>query len=385
MGPKALNITQWSRIAAQSSKFSAIPRRTFSTTPAWQKPGKKLPYTQSINSNPLGVVPVFEKTSSTELDDLLTIIRETIMMPAYLSQTQQDLVSKPKFRQMLINDEVIANIGGEKFRLKYIDTQHGRPRPKKALLDAVDLCNEKDMDIIPGLLEGIHKSQNKLVAKPWVFKRIISKLGKANREDVLVRCVQQVESTGLRLGNENCASLVTRAFLRKAKKSEDEHAVKKSLKWAEMTLDSLEDPKHNSGTKGVPDPCASPEVVAPVLELAALQAKRTGDAEDVRKVEQYAQRLLSIWQNAAEAPTDGGLGVANVWLCDSALVIYRAATTAAEALGSDSQTAKELNKRASTLKESATTAYKTVKGTEWEQAQTRVGVTLYEEIFGVEL
>jgi hypothetical protein len=384
MGPKAVNLWQWSRMAGQSSKFSSIPRRTFSTSPAWHKAGKKLLATLRIIANLLGVVPVFEKSSSTELDDLLTVIRETIIMPGYLSKTQQDLIYQPKHRQMLINDEVIANIGGEKFRLKYLDTQHVRPSPKRALIKAIKCFKDEDIAMLPRLLEGINKSHTKVMTRAQVVRLIIEKLMLGKREDILVQLMQQADSTGFRLRNEMCARIIMLKFLEKAQDSEGGQATSKALKWAETTLENLDDPKHAIGQSDLPDPRYEPEVIAPVVELAALQAKQSGDAEDLAKVDRYAQRLLSIWRNAPEAPADDKLGKLNTWLADTALTLCSASNAAAETLGSDSETAKELNKRASKLKEGATNAYNRIKGSEWGQEKERIGVEKYEKAFGAD-
>jgi hypothetical protein len=334
-------------------------------------------------SNVSGVVPSFNKSSSTELDDLLNTIRNQIIMPGYLSPAQQELVYKPKHRKMLINDEVTANIAGEKFRLEYIDVEHVRPSPRKALLNALDKFQEKDMDMLPGLLEGIHKSHPKVTARPAVARRVASRAAKFNREDVLLECVRQAEATGLRLGNEDCAINVMGSFLAKAKTEGNAEALKKATKWSEMVLDLLEDPKHVSEYPGLPDPRTIPEVVAPHVELTAMKAKQTGDANDIGQVEQYGKRLLALSPNATQ-PTKEDYGFLNIWLNDYALVLYTAAKSAGEVLGSGSETGAGLTKWASKLKDQMTPVYNSMKDTDWAQEKTRTGLQKYKEIFGDE-
>lgn len=327
-----------------------------------------------------GVVPSFTKTSSEEVDTALETLRKSYIMPAYLSETQQNLVFRQKHSQMLKNDEVIANINGEKFRLEPL--VQNLPNVKKAVHTITSKMEPKDLDNILPLLEGFVKARSSIPKSPVWTRRFVRLFGSAGREDLVLAYIRQSSDTGFVMANLETAGEIVRVFYRKAVKADWEAAeTKKALSWCQNVFDLMDDPKHASSSPER-DPRRSIQVLAPLLGLAAKRAQQPGGEVVKKNVEQYAARLLSLGKEELTLPAaEARLGHKHGWL-RTRLVTYNSLESALEVLEPSTEVAIGLKEITSTLGTDLAAVYKELVASEWVATKEREGVSQYEVKFG---
>ncbi|CAG8975221.1 hypothetical protein HYALB_00004282 [Hymenoscyphus albidus] len=352
-------------VKSSSSNWCLKPfqQRTFSSSRPWQKPG---------------VIPKFTKTSSEELDTILSDVRNTYIIPAYLSAQQKELITKGKHRKMLENDEVFANIGGERIHLTPITLWFRNPL-EKSILDAIKKMNDKDVENMIPLLEGLMQTESRIPrAVVWV-RRIIKLLSDHNREDLVLAYVRQASDTGFPLANNSLVRSVMVSFLHKAMKAEWEPvATKQALSWCEQVLDLLEDPKYKPSPPEN-DPRLWYAVLSPPIFLTAKLAQQPGGEAEKEKLEDYVARMLRL--ERPQLITFNGDARKHFWLLTH-VTQYDATQAALEVLEPRSEVGGELKKFSAQLKEHLDTLYNELVGTEWVAQKERAGMTDYEKTFG---
>ncbi|KAG9231792.1 hypothetical protein BJ875DRAFT_443767 [Amylocarpus encephaloides] len=356
MSAKSLNLFRSGQCLARSSTYSTIQHRAFSSSQAWQK---------------AAVVPSFKPTSSTELDDQLKFIREQIILPPYLSEIQRDLIFHVKHQKMLENDDVHANIGGEKFKLQYLDVMK-RPKFSTLIINALDKFQGADWENIPALLEGLHAGKTRFQSSFGFINRVIQSLSKAEREDIILAIFRQGKDTGMTLNSPEVSTNAIRAIYTKAERADFEPAMtRKALAWCEQMFDLMEEEFH------LADPntrfAGTVASLARALELSAR-------VPDVGRIEKYSLKFLSALEQVRPPVTDDSPGRKNFWL-KSTLQMVPSVNIAVEALGS-TRTAGQLKEAISKIKETTTPVYDEIKSTEWASEKERQGLTAYEKIFG---
>lgn len=281
---------------------------------------------------------------------------------------------------MLKNDEVTANINGEKFRLEPL--VQNLPNVKKAVHTITSKMEAKDMDNILPLLEGLIKARSAIPKSPVWTRRFVRLFGEASREDLVLAYIRQSSATGFVLANIETAADTVRVFYRKAVKADWEAAeTKKALSWCQNMFELMDDPKH-APSSPERDPRRSIQVLAPLLGLAAKRAQQPG-GEDVKKsVEEYAGRLLSLSKEELTPPSaEERMGEKHSWL-RTRMITYNSLDAALEVLEPSSDVAVGLKEITSSLGADLTAVYKELVASEWVAMKEREGVKLYEEKFG---
>ena len=341
-------------------------------------------------------MPTFTETSSLELDNLLSLLRRKVMLPAHLSKTQQDLIHNPKNIRQLSAEPVTTEIAGEEFQLEHIDISKDVPPARKSLIEAINLMKEKrDWDNLPSILAGFKKAKVRLF--PYDYNKIVRKAGLAGRCDVLLECVRRVSDTGFRLKHGEMVSELMWQIQKKAVESDwDRKQTEKSLSWAEMITVFMEDPKHSGGrvVDRKDDPRAWPGVIGIVLELAAVRAARYLDGKDEDgKVAVYAERLLGTSLNMESLdvnmeskdpeapPTQFAL---DAYLARAVPVLYGMGV-AQTVLDPASKLASDLKTKSTEL-ESIISARRLLISTDYltKDGNLRRGCSLYEKLLGPE-
>jgi hypothetical protein len=163
-----------------------------------------------------GAVPAFTATSSPELDDLLTKLRNKVFLPVHLSQEQRNLIYRSKHARSLEAEPVIARIANDEFRLQPINRTKDIIGVQTALDKALDLMKDKkDWDNLPSLLHGIKNvgtlgkgAENLLKEnKHRVWKKVVVKAAQVGRLDVILECARRVSDTG-KLGSKIASFLL---------------------------------------------------------------------------------------------------------------------------------------------------------------------------------
>jgi hypothetical protein len=246
--------------------------------------------------NQTGAVPIFTEASTPELQNLLTSLREKVIIPAYLPKSQKDLIYKDKYKKLLASEPVTAYLGDEEFTLEHIDRRKDVPNTKKTVRAAIQLMKEKkDWDNLPNLLEGLIVAGYPIEA---YREMIIRWIGSAGRQDIILECVRRVSDTKFTLGDPQVAIQVMLWMSLKGVQSNwNKGETRKALAWAEEVAMLMEDEKHigSRSLHGENDSRIRPEILGILLELSAVRALKHQDGKDVDgKVAKYAERLLGL-------------------------------------------------------------------------------------------
>lgn len=281
---------------------------------------------------------------------------------------------------MLKNDEVFANINGEKFRLQSLVTN--LPNIKKAVFTIMQKSEPKDLDNILPLLEGFMKTNSVIPRSEVWTRRFVRFFGKAGREDLVLAYMRQSSDTGFVLANKYIAADAAVVFYKKAANADWEATeTKKALAWCQNMFELMDDPKH-APSSPESDPRRSIQVLAPLLGLAAKRAQQPGGEEAKKNVEQYAARLLSLGkEELTQVPAEAQVGSKHGWL-RSRLYTYNSLDAALEVLEPSSEVAVSLKEITSSLSSDLTAVYKQLIASEWVAVKERDGITLYEAKFG---
>ncbi|CAK7273676.1 hypothetical protein SEPCBS57363_005771 [Sporothrix epigloea] len=273
-------------------------------------------------ANATGII-TFAPTSSTELDDILDKIRSKIILLSYLNNHQRkDLYDKSKEHQ-LKTDPITLDVDGDIMRFHHIDMFRDIPNARAATREAVGrMTTPIDFENLPRLLEGLHRAKRHL--QPADYARIARLAGERNCIYAVIECARQVQRTGFRLANsETVAEILTHIQMKAIDSDWKETETRKSLVWAELVIDLLQQPGHGrrpqtyqsraaqaavegstAAVAATPAPLPptiplsrDPQVLAARLHLAAVVADRfSPSGEDTDgKVLRYATELVQLW------------------------------------------------------------------------------------------
>lgn len=251
-------------------------------------------------------VVAFSPTSSPELDDVLTTIRNKILLPSYLPQDQRKQLFSPKHEQKLRQNPITMEIDSEVLRFGHMDLMKDLPNTRKLLYDAVGrMQTREDFENLPRLLEGLHSAGRRLQTRDYVrIARIAAERGCLY---TVIESARMARRTGMRLdASEKVAEILAYVQLKAidASSKGDKAAVAasdKALLWSEMVVDLLQGDLHGrripQGQKDDRFPLhLDPQVLAAPLHMAAQVATQAHGGKDLDgKVAKYAKDVVSLW------------------------------------------------------------------------------------------
>jgi len=195
---------------------------------------------------------------------------------------------------MLLSDPVVVDIGDESFTLAPLDITKDVPNTWKSVQQAMDLMgsSREDWRNLPKLLGAIRRAGRKW--KDWQWERIVRRVGDAGMVEEVVECVRQTEATGLVLGDLRLVREVMWACREKAIIGGwAQGDIEKALKCAMQISEALEEDVHSRKFTKATDPRMQSDILAIVVELAAVRAIKFQKGEDRDgKVEMYTKRLV---------------------------------------------------------------------------------------------
>jgi hypothetical protein len=268
--------------------------------------------------------------------------------------------------------------------LQHINKRKDIPNHKKALYNAMKLMKEKtDWANLPNLLEGL-KVAGMNTNTPPIKGVVLSELMKAGRQEVILECLRRVEGTGMQLKEPNFVIRIMLAMQKRAFTINwHEHETAKALKWAEMVVVLMEDPKH-AGSRvlaGEDDPRLQPEVIGILLELAAVRAVKHLESRDVDgKVAEYAARLVGTPLDFKTPPGEGEYDL-NPWLWAHVPVLH-GMYEALKVLDSSSAVAEGLRTKSEVLDSMVSTYYEKLADMASKNEKSLVSLQMYEKLLG---
>lgn len=254
---------------------------------------------------------MFLEPSSTELSTLLATINSKILLPEHLTRDQQRLVYRHKSRAKLETEPVEVTIGEVTLPLEFIDPnlQPSRFDSLKSVLNQSETT--EDWENVVRVLEGFHSAG--IVVKPQWQDLVVRKLIENGHHNLVLKALQRVKATGLRLSNQQVTTRVLKGAHDRAAKSDwEKEETVKALRFARQIVELMEDEEHHarsskSTTSAQGDWRSKPFVIAVPTELAAVIAqKHNGDVEVVKTL---ANRLVNaLKQDNVLAPPQSSPG-----------------------------------------------------------------------------
>lgn len=242
-------------------------------------------------------LPVFLEPSSTELSTTLAKINSKVLLPEHLTREQQKLVYKEKGRAKLETEPVEVTIGEVTLPLEHID-RNVRPGRWESLQEVVSQSETAaDWENVVRVLEGFHSAG--IEVKPQWQELVVRKLNENGHHSIVLKALQRVKATGIRLSNYPVAFRVLKGAHERAADSDwEKDETVKALRYARQVVELMEEEEHyavssiKGAKKGPTDWRSAPYVVAVPTELAAIVAhKYEGNVELVKNL---ANRLVNV-------------------------------------------------------------------------------------------
>ena len=276
----------------------------------------------------------FTPCSSPEIDDLLTTIRNAIILPAYLPQEQRKKIWSPKHEKALQTDPIVIEIDGEVHKFRHMNFTRGDVPPARetAMRAIKNFAEDKDFDNLRPLIEGLYYAGYPMGHDSTV--KTIRLCGQHDRIYDIIDCARRVKETGIRLASSEMVNELLHQIQMRAFSSSDDpdpRHTAQCLRWAEMVIDMLAEDEHRTR----PSPSGAvvegelpldrdPQVLLARLHLAAalaqqaeVQAEAGAEAGDesqesgaegqeskktkpdreaaIRKTRDYAKEIVHLW------------------------------------------------------------------------------------------
>jgi len=243
-----------------------------------------------------GALPVFLSPSTPELSSLLSTFNSKILLPSHLTKEQKDLVYREKNKAKLEAEPVEITLGDVTLPLEPIN--QSRDIPKRFLLfrDIIRKSESKeDWENVVRMLEGFENAGMKVNADQQTL--VVRQLSLSGNQHLILKALQRVKATGLRMSEYRVLVQVLRAVHDMAALSDwEKDETTKALRFARQVAELLEDEEHCGGQPrgemvSEKDHTGKPAVVALPTELVAVLADRHGG--DVEEVKTLAGRLMA--------------------------------------------------------------------------------------------
>lgn len=238
---------------------------------------------------------------------MLAKINSKVLLPEHLTREQQKLVYKEKGRAKLETEPVEVTVGEVTLPLEHID-RNVRPSRWESLREVVNQSETAaDWENVVRVLEGFHSAG--IAIKPQWQELVVRKLNENGHHSIVLKALQRVKATGLRLSNYPVAFRVLKGAHERAADSDwDMEETVKALRYARQVVELMEEEEHHAvssmkgATKSPTDWRSSPYVIAVPTELAAIIAQK--HEGDVGVVKNLANRLINALKqdNAAVTP-----------------------------------------------------------------------------------
>ncbi|KAI8933381.1 hypothetical protein NX059_009995 [Plenodomus lindquistii] len=236
-----------------------------------------------------GALPVFVQPSTPALSPLLATFNSKVLLPMHLNKEQKKLVYAQENKAKLEAEPVEVTLGDVTLPLEPLNRNH-LPDRFKSLRDIVRQSETpEDWENVVRLLEGFQSAG--LQPKPQWQELVVRQLGDAGMQHLVLKALQRVKATGLRLTDHDVVAQVLKCIHDKAAKANwDQEETTKALRMAKQVTELMEDKEHH-GAQPDTDHRRDPVVIALPTELAAVLAqKHGGDKAEVKKL---ANRLVA--------------------------------------------------------------------------------------------
>ena len=212
-----------------------------------------------------------------------------------MTKEQEKLVYSQESRAKLEAEPVEITLGDVTLPLEHLDRNH---LPDRALLLGKIMVNSKtpeDWENVLRCMEGFEEAGIKVPVH--LRENVIRRLNAAGMHNLVLKGLQRVKETGLRMRKWVVTRQVLRGLHEKAASTGwDKEETAKALKMAKQVVELLEHKEHCGSVAPQADYRGRPEVIALPTELAAVMAERHGG--DVEEVKTLCRRLVAALEQS---------------------------------------------------------------------------------------
>ena len=224
---------------------------------------------------------------------MLSVLNSKALLPRHLTPEQQKLVYKPENRPKLEQEPIEITLGDVTLPLEHIDRNKDIPPYKVQLHKIMAACKTpEDWENLVRVIEGYHNAGLRI--PPHTMIKAIRLLSQANMQHLILKALQRVEATGVRLRNFDLIAMVMRSVRDRAWQSGwSKEELQRTLRYSQQITELMENPHHMGASprNGVPDYRGHPSFVAVPAEMAAELSYRYD--VDVDSAKKYATRLMN--------------------------------------------------------------------------------------------
>lgn len=224
---------------------------------------------------------------------MLSTLNSKALLPKHLTLEQEKLVYKPENRPKLEQEPIEITLGDVTLPLEHIDRMKDQPAYRKQFNNIMHVSKTpEDWENLVRVMEGAHNANLHLPTHTLI--KAIRLLSQENMQHLVLKALQRVEATGVRLRNFELIAMVMRGVRDRAWQSgwsKDE--LQKALRFSQQIVELMEHPEHmGKGPRSdMPDYRGHPSFVAVPAEMAAeLSYRYDVDLESTKK---YATRLMN--------------------------------------------------------------------------------------------
>jgi hypothetical protein len=238
-----------------------------------------------------GALPVFLESSTPQLRTLLSDFNSKILLPQHLTKEQQKLVYREENKAKLEAEPVDITLGDVTLALEHLD-RNRLPSRWHTFRDVIAQSETReDWENVVRMLEGFENAGIKISTDKKAL--VVRRLNIQGMHHILLKALQRVKATGLRMREWSILKQVLRAPYDKAALADwDEEETAKALRFAKQVSELLEDEEHCGWQDNEHDFRGKPAVIAVPTALAARLAHHhsSGDLEEVKTL---AGRLMA--------------------------------------------------------------------------------------------
>lgn len=244
----------------------------------------------------LAMLGHFAPASTPQLNELLSMIRHKIILPAYLPTEQRKKIASPKYEKKLQSDPIIIEIDGEVLKFRHQNPFTDVPQTRRSVISAISqFSTAEDFANLRPLLEGIAYANRKF--DPSFYVKIIRTVGAKGRISHIIQCAREVARTGFKLdSSEKVTEVLHFVQMHAVDANWDPAATAKALRWADMVVEMLQEeghqphrPKNKPMLDGELPLHRDPMTLLAQLHLAAALATRAQPQVPEAKVEASAE------------------------------------------------------------------------------------------------
>ncbi|PHH78047.1 hypothetical protein CDD82_3248 [Ophiocordyceps australis] len=250
----------------------------------------------------LRVTAMFSETGHQRLDEQLTRIQDTIIMPAYLPAKQRKMVFNPRFASQLQKDPLSIEIDGIDYRFRALDRFKDVPNSKNALTDALNLMAEAgNFKNLPTLLSGYRKAG--IVINPHQKSKITRRVVEDGNVSAIVECAIHTDKTGYTITRmEDLLRMLLSLNQRIVASGWSLEEATRAVKTRNNIMELLERPEHNCKHSLRSD--YKLQLRMPVMllmmfsKVSFIKAKKEAGQDvstDMKEVQQDIVRLKTLW------------------------------------------------------------------------------------------